>query len=146
MRYIHHNPEKAGICPRQKYQWSSYRFYMDESPTLLEIKEILKVFSKNTGLARQQFREFDKEVGEEGFLEIKAVPVTGINEENVEQFITRFLTENGMTREELLKNQEQTIRLVGQIKNNSSLSLRKIAIAIGINRETVRKLSQEPSR
>ena len=27
-RYIHMNPEKAGICPMEHYQWSSYREYI----------------------------------------------------------------------------------------------------------------------
>jgi hypothetical protein len=63
----------------------------------------------------------------------------------IETFITHFLLENGLTRSKLLKNKEWTKLLVGQITKKSNLSLRKIATIIGINREAVRKLSEEPS-
>lgn len=28
LRYIHHNPQKAGICPASEYRWSSYSEYV----------------------------------------------------------------------------------------------------------------------
>ena len=30
VRYIHNNPEKAGICPATEFAWSSYREYVGE--------------------------------------------------------------------------------------------------------------------
>ena len=30
LRYIHHNPQKAGICPANEYPWSSYREYIGD--------------------------------------------------------------------------------------------------------------------
>ena len=32
LRYIHANPEPAGICRLDEYPWSSYRSYLEESP------------------------------------------------------------------------------------------------------------------
>lgn len=31
VRYIHDNPERAGICPRDEYPWSSYREYLGQA-------------------------------------------------------------------------------------------------------------------
>ena len=31
LRYIHHNPQRAGICPCDTYPWSSYRSYIRQS-------------------------------------------------------------------------------------------------------------------
>ena len=31
MRYIHNNPQKAGICRREEYAWSSWREYVERS-------------------------------------------------------------------------------------------------------------------
>jgi len=75
IRYVHNNPEKAGITKKEKYKWSSYSNYIDPSdhlPKMLEIKEILEIFSLNIGKALKEFIHYSNkyEDGEKNFLEM----------------------------------------------------------------------------
>ena len=40
VRYIHNNPEKAGICPAAEYPWSSYREYVGK-PFITSVDAVL---------------------------------------------------------------------------------------------------------
>jgi len=56
--------------------------------------------------------------------------------------LLRNLKKEELKRREHNKQKEDLIR---QLTKGSNLSKRKIAILIGVNRETVRKVSEEPS-
>jgi hypothetical protein len=112
---------------------------------LPEIKAILQIFFENITVARCQFREYCQTISTDAILEITPLPVPKIDAENIEVYITQFLSENGLKRVDILNNKDWARLLIGQILKKSNLSLRKIAMVIGINRETVRKLSEEPS-
>ena len=45
-RYIHRNPEKAGICLTQNYQWSSYREYIGDAK-IVDKHVLLHYFNNN---------------------------------------------------------------------------------------------------
>jgi REP element-mobilizing transposase RayT len=55
VRYIHNNPEEAGICRSEKYRWSSYREYMG-SPRLVDTHFMLTLFG-----GRAKFKRFCRE-------------------------------------------------------------------------------------
>lgn len=55
VRYIHNNPEEAGICRAEDYRWSSYREYMG-APRLVETNVILRLIG-----GRAQFKRFCRE-------------------------------------------------------------------------------------
>jgi len=69
------------------------------------------------------------------FLEMKETIKSEIDEENVNEYINGYLKSRNLKKEDLIR----------QLKKRSNLSKRKIAILIGVNRETVRKVSKEPS-
>ena len=50
VRYIHNNPEKAGLCSADEYRWSSYQEYMGK-PGLCETAGILKDLGGPAGFA-----------------------------------------------------------------------------------------------
>ena len=52
LRYIHNNPEVAGICPASDYRWSSYQAHLTESP-LVEV-----AFTRNLLGGVRRFEEF----------------------------------------------------------------------------------------
>lgn len=47
LRYIHLNPQKAGICPFDAYPWSSYRAYAEETDSIADTTMILDLCSRN---------------------------------------------------------------------------------------------------
>ena len=57
IRYIHRNPEKAGICKTGEYRWSSYKEYI-YNKKIIEKDEILEKFDKNKIIALKKFIEF----------------------------------------------------------------------------------------
>lgn len=150
IRYIHNNPEKAGIDKKEKYKWSSYNNYIRiltnkvEAP---EIIEILEIFSLNTKKALKEFIDYGDKHEEKNFLEMKKITEFEINEENVKEYINKYLKSESLKKEDLKKREHirQRDNLIHQLIKKSNLSKRKIAILIGVNREIVRKLSKEPS-
>lgn len=44
VRYIHLNPQKAGVCEANRYPWSSYQEYLRTEPRLIEKGVALSVF------------------------------------------------------------------------------------------------------
>ncbi len=57
VRYIHRNPEKAGICKTEDYRWSSYKQYLYK-PTIIEKSYILSKFSLNYDKSIKEFKKF----------------------------------------------------------------------------------------
>ncbi len=57
IRYIHRNPEKAGICKTEEYKWSSYKEYV-YLPKIIERENILNKFHSDEKIAITKFKEF----------------------------------------------------------------------------------------
>ena len=55
VRYVHNNPEKARICPADKYRWSSYREYVGV-PFISETAMVLEMLG-----GPKEFRQFCQE-------------------------------------------------------------------------------------
>jgi len=150
IRYVHNNPEKAGITKKEKYKWSSYSNYIDPSdhlPEMPEIKEVLEIFSSDIEKALKEFIHYSNKYEEKNFLEMKEAIKSEINEENVNEYIDGYLKSRNLKKEDLKRREhaKQKEDLIQQLKKRSNLSKRKIAILIGVNRETVRRVSREPS-
>jgi len=150
IRYVHNNPEKAEITKKEKYKWSSYSNYIDilnHHREIPEIKEILEIFSLDTKKALKEFIHYSNKYEEKNFLEMKETVKSEINEENVNEYINGYLKSRNLKKEDLKRREhtKQKEDLIQRLKKRSNLSKRKIAILIGVNRETVRKVSKEPS-
>ena len=150
IRYVHNNPEKAEITKKEQYRWSSYPDYIEiltHKTQIPEIKEILELFSSDIVKALKEFIHYSNKYEEENFLEMKETIKSEINEENVSAYIHGYLKSRNLKKEDLKKREHTKSKenLIHQLKKRSNLSKRKIAILMGVNRETVRKVSEEPS-
>jgi len=150
IRYVHNNPEEAEITKKEKYKWSSYPNYIDilnHHREIPEIKEILEIFSSDTKKALKEFINFSNKYEEKNFLEMKETIKSEIDEENGNEYINGYLKSKNLKKEDLKRREhaEQKEDLIQQLTKRSNLSKRKIAILIGVNRETVRRVSREPS-
>ena len=56
IRYIHHNPEKGGICATSKYRWSSYNEYVNKE-ALCKTLPVLSIIG-----GRQEFARFHEDL------------------------------------------------------------------------------------
>lgn len=145
IRYVHNNPEKAGIVNKEKYPWSSYQAYISENTGLPDIKEILNLFSSDTKESVKIFKDFSSQLDRREFLDIELEKE--INKENINQFIEKFLKNNQLKKIDLSNKLyvEQRNNLIKELIKRSNLSKRNISEIIGVNRETVRRVSKEPS-
>ena len=148
IRYIHNNPEKAGLCRKQEYNWSSYQLYTlatKEYRELVEYEEVLSILSEDKDRARILFREFSNKGDQDDFIDMKEK----WGEEDALEYIKQYLDKIRIGFEHLNQREYRVERetVVKELINRSSLSLRRIAEVTGINRETVRKIkvSKEPS-
>ena len=150
IRYVHNNPEKAEITKKEKYKWSSYSNYIDilnYHTEIPEIKEILEMFSSDIKKALKEFIHYSNKYEQKNFLEMKETIKPEIDEENVNEYLNGYLKSRNLKKEDLKRREhtKQKEDLIQQLIKRSNLSKRKIAILIGVNRETVRKVSKEPS-
>lgn len=61
IRYVHLNPDKAGIGKYNNYLWSSYRSYTKENKSkLVDTEDILELFREDRN-PRKKFEEYHKE-------------------------------------------------------------------------------------
>ena len=93
-------------------------------------------------------KRFDpKNNKEKNFLGMKETIKSEIDEENVNEYINGHLKSRNLKKEDLKRREhtKQKEDLIQQLKTRLNLSKRKIAILMGVNRETVRKVSKEPS-
>ena len=93
-------------------------------------------------------KRFDpKNNKEKNFLGMKETIKSEIDEENVNEYINGYLKSRNLKKEDLKRREhtKQKEDLIQQLKTRLNLSKRKIAILMGVNRETVRKVSKEPS-
>jgi len=106
----------------------------------LQHPEKLKVF-----LEAKRFDSKNNE--EENFLKMKETIKSEIDEENVKEYVNGYLESRNLKKEDLKRREhtKQKEDLIQQFKKRSNLSKRKIAILIGVNRKTVRKVSKEQS-
>ena len=74
IRYIHNNPEKAGICRKQEYRWSSYQLYTQAAKAyreLVEYEEVLSIFSKDKNREKILFTEFSNKEDQDDFIDMR---------------------------------------------------------------------------
>jgi len=149
IRYVHNNPEKAGIANKEEYPWSSYQFYNSHDSKLSEIIDILKYFSPEPEEAVTLFKSFSNQFEKRKFLDIKERKA--VNQNNIILFIEEFLKNNNMEKADLYNKAyyKQIVGLVVELSTRFDMSARKIAEITNLNREKVRKflinMSEEPS-
>lgn len=141
IRYVHQNPEKAGICKSEEYRWSSYPAYLGGPRGTgygPEMAEVLGMFSQKTAEALMRFRQFHDEHSKEVCLDIVDHQMEAAA---VQQHIHDILKNTGMTIQDLGKAEHLPVlkEVILGIVKSSKLSGRKISQVTGINRETIRK-------
>lgn len=127
IRYIHRNPEKAGICKTEEYKWSSYNEVIYGSK-FIDRDFILSIYNDNKFYAIQEFKR----------------QVTGVNNDTLDSAYVKDKLSDKEARvllEHLIKtkqipeitkeNLEETIDMILQIRQMSRGQIFRI---LGINR------------
>ncbi|XFO68049.1 hypothetical protein SPSIL_042690 [Sporomusa silvacetica DSM 10669] len=145
IRYVHQNPEKAGIDRIESYKWSSFQAYLNgpgATRYLPEMTEVLGMFGQETEIALNRFRQFHAEYDGEKCLDIRNCSEM---DEEIEAYVQRLLNDilqsNGVTLKDIAKKENTRIlkAFILKLRNDTGLSGRKLSQLTGINRETIRR-------
>jgi len=150
VRYIHNNPIKAGMVGEASdYKWSSYRLYLapeGQGQAFIDTEYVLGLFSENLQKARKQFIDFTSQKSDLEFIDItkenekESPTITG--EMQAREYIEKVLKKKGLEPGCLRQKGYEDIRnkLILDLRKNSNLSVRQIALVLGINRGMVQRV------
>ncbi|MBQ9443572.1 MAG: transposase [Lachnospiraceae bacterium] len=131
VRYIHNNPEKAGICPANQYKWSSWREYMGEV-FLISPELVLSLVGGQDGFLKISSEE-DTTIVEQ----LEITEPRRINDKRAQQIIREKLKFRSGTEIQGIdrKNRDHVLHLL----KTEGLSIRQIERLTGINRGIIQK-------
>lgn len=139
IRFVHQNPEKAGIAYMDHYIWSSHPEYVQRRQEgLADCGMVLALISGHRASALAEFIKYSRSEAAEEFLDL--LEEKEIGSENIKEHIQKYLKANTLTIDDLKRPESRKVRdsMIIYLINGSNLSRRNIAEILGINRETVR--------
>lgn len=138
-RYIHQNPNKAGIAKTEEYQWSSYQEYIKESK-IIDEKQVLALFGEDRQEAIKYFIEFHKVNIErtkwEDFMEYEMIE--RLNDEQAMLYLVELLkvkTIKEIAKYSKIKRKEYLRKL----KDVKGISKAQIGRLIGLSAKTIER-------
>ena len=143
MRYIHQNPEKAGISLTQNYQWSSYKDYIEGWKDIVEIDYILDIISSDRKKSLLEFKKINNQTVKLDSKEILEFAIkTKLSDDELKQVITEIIGKN------ILKNfckfnkieKEKIIKNLESIKGTSAAQIARILKTEERNIERIYKI------
>lgn len=127
IRYIHRNPEKAGICKTEEYKWSSYNEVIFGAK-IINRDYILKIYNDNKFYAINEFKK--QVIGENDDLLDSAYIKDNLTDIEAKRFV-EYLIKSRQIPEITTEN---IIEIVDRIKELKGMSKGQILKIIGIDR------------
>ena len=124
VRYIHRNPLRARIVERiDAYPWSSHHAYTGKNNPLsiVDIDQVLRMFSENKLRARGKYREFMRE--EEEFDRSEVYAAVDQRVKGDEEFVDRILEEHGKETIKPWKRKVSLDSIASAIKKRHQVSI-----------------------
>lgn len=137
-RYIHKNPQKAGISKTEDYKWSSYKEYIGKNQ-IINPKMLLSLFSTNES---QGIDEFIKFHNVESSTEISDLIEYEMKEKITDDELSRYICElvNIPNVYKILEyNTEKRNKILAKIKENKKITSVQISRVLGINRKIIER-------
>lgn len=129
VRYIHNNPQKAGICRREEYNWSSWHEYVEKA-TMITPDLVLNIAG-----GREAFLAFSESVDEGHFLDDDRKE--RISDAQGQEIIRTVLKLKSGTQLQKMDKEKRDTAL--RKLKEEGLSVRQIERLTGINRGVVLK-------
>jgi len=136
IRYIHRNPEKAGICKTEEYRWSSYNEVIYGSK-IIDRDFILSIYNDNKTCA---INEFKKQItGEHNDIIDSAFVKEKITDKEARQFLEYLIK----TKQIPEINKENLIKVIDRIREIKQISKEQIIRVLEIKRSTFYKMQNK---
>lgn len=141
VRYIHKNPENAGLKP---YEWTSYYEYLYKEK-LINKNMVLKVFGEDINEAINNFKYFHKNYTKYQDYDKGYELLTHITDEEVIEIIKNVIMEQNLLRIQQY-DKEQKEKAIMKILKIEGITKVQIARIIGISTKTIGKIEKEGSQ
>ena len=137
-RYIHQNPEKAGIDSIENYKWSSYKEYI-YAKGITDTEKILNMFDNKRCIAKKLFIEYNQKEEEisdsEEFLEYEIK--SKLTDQELIYFLKAIIKLNNI--QEVQKyNKEYRQEFLKEIKNIKGTNIQQISRVLGISQRLIK--------
>ena len=134
-RYVHRNPEKAGVCATSDYKWSSYHEYIGKE-TIIN-KKILMYYYQNE---REQFINYtlnERRDDDNNYAEYELLD--RISDEELTEIILRILKMNSIEDITNLNIKIQK-KLISRLKEIEGTNITQLSRILKINRTIIKSL------
>lgn len=137
-RYIHKNPQKAGIERTEYYKWSSYKEYIGQR-LVINPKMLLLLFAEKEDEAIKEFIKYHNiKTSNELYDLIEYEMKEKITDEQVSEYICELFNMKYEEIKQILKNDiEKRKNILIRCKNIKGITNRQLARIFGINRKIV---------
>lgn len=133
LRYIHHNPIKAGLSINVKdYNWSSYNEYMGKA-VVVDIDFAMDIFSSGRKKALELFEKYMNEPNEDKGLEIEEM--TRITDSEIREHLACIGISNISDLQHLEKAKRDEI--IRSFKSINGISVRQLSRVTGISKSVI---------
>ena len=136
-KYIHRNPEKAGIEKTENYKWSSYNDYIQKKDNFTDISVLLYYFNDNL----EEFNKYNlenndiEELFEFGEFEIRTKLT---DNETAEIIKIKYNLENSMKISFMKENERNEI--IENLKKIKGTSIEQISRITGVSTYWIKKI------
>lgn len=133
LRYIHHNPIKAGLIEKVKeYKWSSYNEYIGKA-VLADIDFPLEMFSDNRCKAIEQFEKYINMPNEDKCLDNEKQTLL------VDSEVRKYMSDYGISNISELQHMEKSQRndAIKAMKQLDGVSIRQLSRITGISKSVI---------
>ena len=139
-RYVHRNPEKAGIEKTSQYNWSSYREYVGKEK-VIEKRTLMYYLNNNI----EEFIKYTNKI--ENIEEIMNYAdfelSTQLNDDEVVEIILKKLNLNSINEVTNFFRQKENLQKIKELKNIKKISQRQLSRTIGVNKKIIAKYWKE---
>lgn len=135
VRYIHKNPENAGL---KKYEWTSYYEYLYKEK-LINKEIVLKTFGENESNAINNFKYFHQNYSKYQDYDKGYELLTRITDEEAIEMIKSIIVEENLLKIQKYDKEEKE-KAVMKILKIEGITKEQMSRIIGISRKTIRNI------
>ena len=135
VRYIHKNPENAGLKP---YIWTSYYEYISNKPNLIEINQVMSLFENNIENFKAYHDIYEKKQDYDKNYEL----ISKLQDEDAIKLIQEVLKEQNLIK---FQNYDKAKKneAISKILKIEGITKVQIARILGINRKTINRIENQ---
>lgn len=142
-RYVHRNPENAGIMKTQDYEWSSYKEYMGKE-RIIDKRALLYYFNNDMESLKKYTLEKDNVEEINSFVEYEMIDKL-VDDQLIHYIMNKFNIDNVQDIPSFFKNRskEELEEILKKISNINGINITQVARITRLGRRIIEKAWQK---